>query len=183
MLLVFLWGCHPFQGPRQLLSRTTFNWVWLTGSEVQSIIIMVEKMAASRQVWLEELRVLYLVPKANWRRLPSRQVGGTSPSPPPEWHISSNKATPTPTRSHLLIVPLPGPSIFKSPQVWRKPLPLLHAKCTICHFGVCSSSSFHTEALEPYPHLWASSCNNGASQRLYGMLCSLQSIVTGLAFI
>ena len=28
-------------------------------------------------------------------------------SPPPQWHTSSNKATPIPTRRHLLIVPLP----------------------------------------------------------------------------
>jgi len=29
----------------------TFNWGWLTGSEVQSIIIMAGSMAASRQAW------------------------------------------------------------------------------------------------------------------------------------
>jgi hypothetical protein len=28
-----------------------FNWGWLTGSEVQSIIIMAGSMAASRQAW------------------------------------------------------------------------------------------------------------------------------------
>jgi hypothetical protein len=36
------------------LLRTTFNafnWGWLTGSEVQSIIIKVENMAAFRQAW------------------------------------------------------------------------------------------------------------------------------------
>jgi hypothetical protein len=40
----------------------TFNWGWLTGSEVQSIIIKVGSMAASRQadMVLEELRVLHL---------------------------------------------------------------------------------------------------------------------------
>jgi hypothetical protein len=31
--------------------RTTFNWGWLTGSEIQSIIIKAESMAASRQAW------------------------------------------------------------------------------------------------------------------------------------
>jgi hypothetical protein len=57
--------------------RTTFNWGWLTGSEVQSIIIKAESMAASRQAWhlLEELRVLHLVLKVNRRRLASRQLG------------------------------------------------------------------------------------------------------------
>jgi hypothetical protein len=39
---------------------TTFNWGWLTGSEVQSIIINL-RMAVSRQAWL---RVLCLHPKA-----------------------------------------------------------------------------------------------------------------------
>jgi hypothetical protein len=33
------------------LMRTTFNWGWLTGSEVQSIIIKAGSMAASRQEW------------------------------------------------------------------------------------------------------------------------------------
>jgi hypothetical protein len=36
-------------------------------------------------------------------------------SPPPEWHTSSNKATPTPTMLHLPIAQLPEPSIFKLP--------------------------------------------------------------------
>jgi len=33
------------------LIKETFNWGWLTGSEVQSIIIQGENMAASRQAW------------------------------------------------------------------------------------------------------------------------------------
>jgi hypothetical protein len=33
------------------LIRKTFNWGWLTGSEVQSIIIKAGNMAASRQAW------------------------------------------------------------------------------------------------------------------------------------
>jgi hypothetical protein len=32
-----------------------------------------------------------------------------------QWHISSNKATPTPTRPNHLIAPLPGPCICQSP--------------------------------------------------------------------
>jgi len=44
---------------------------------------------------LEELRVLHLIPKANRRRLASRQLGGGSQSPLLQWHTSSNnKATP-----------------------------------------------------------------------------------------
>jgi hypothetical protein len=33
------------------LIRATVNWGWLTGSEVQSIVIKVGSMAASRQAW------------------------------------------------------------------------------------------------------------------------------------
>jgi hypothetical protein len=36
------------------LIKTTFNWGWLTGSEVQSIIIMAGSMAASRQAWCRQ---------------------------------------------------------------------------------------------------------------------------------
>jgi hypothetical protein len=50
------------------LIRTTFNWGWLTGSEVQSIIIQ----AGMAQ---EELRVLHLHLKAASRILASRQLG------------------------------------------------------------------------------------------------------------
>ena len=46
---------------------------------------------------LEELRVLYFVPKAN-RTRPAQAI-------------------PTPTKPHFLIVPLRGPNIFKPPQM------------------------------------------------------------------
>ena len=69
-------------------------------------------MAASRHGML---RALCLVPRAN-RRLASRHLQGGSQSPCPPWHTSFNKATPIPTRPCLVKVPLPGPSIFKSPH-------------------------------------------------------------------
>jgi hypothetical protein len=56
------------------------------------------------------LRVLYIVPKANGRRLASRQLGGRSHKAHP------HSDTLPPKRPHLLIMPLPGPSIFKPPQ-------------------------------------------------------------------
>ena len=65
---------------------------------------------------LEELRVLHLVLKANRWTPASRQLGGGSQSPSPQWHSSSNEATPTPIKLHILIVPLLGPSIFKPTQ-------------------------------------------------------------------
>jgi hypothetical protein len=88
-------------------TRTIFNWGWLTGSEVQSIIIK----------W------------GTWQH-PGRHGAGraessTSSSESCWWKIGfqatrnrvlkahAHSNTPTPTRPHLLIVPLPGPSIFK----------------------------------------------------------------------
>jgi hypothetical protein len=42
------------------LIRTTFNWVWFTGSEVQFIIITAGSTAASRQVWCWRNREFYI---------------------------------------------------------------------------------------------------------------------------
>ena len=58
----------------------------------------------------EKLRVLHLDPKATrrdsiWLDLSIYRYIRTQ-SPPPQWPPPSNKATPTPTRTHLLIVPL-----------------------------------------------------------------------------
>jgi len=61
--------------------RTTFNWGWLTDSEVQSIITK----AGMEQ---EELRVLYLVPRANRRKRFQAAKGRI--------------LKPTPTVTHLL---------------------------------------------------------------------------------
>ena len=73
-------------------------------------------MAASRKTRLEKLRVLHLVLKAN-RRLVSRQLGEGPQNLPLQGHTSSNKAIPASKKPYLLIVPFPGPSIFKPPQV------------------------------------------------------------------
>ena len=88
-------------------------------SDVQSIIIMAGSIAASRQTSLEELRVLHLVLETNRRRLASRQLGEKSQNSPPQGLSSSNKTIPTSTRPYLLIVPFPGPGIFKTPQVLK----------------------------------------------------------------
>ena len=51
-----------------------------------------------------------------WLLCTGQSLSTRSPqSPPTQWHTSSNQATPTPTRLHLPIVPLPKPSIFKAP--------------------------------------------------------------------
>jgi hypothetical protein len=58
------------------LIKTTFNWGWLTGSEVQSIIIKVGAWQyPGRHGAGMELRVLHLHPKAASGRLTSRQLG------------------------------------------------------------------------------------------------------------
>jgi hypothetical protein len=42
------------------LQRTTFNWGWVTGSVVQSIIITSGSMTTSRMM-MEELKVLHFI--------------------------------------------------------------------------------------------------------------------------
>ena len=66
----------------------------------------------------KELRVLHLHPKAAEGDCPqAARMRVSRPTPIVTFRdISSNKVTPTPTRPHLLIVLLPGPSIFKAPQ-------------------------------------------------------------------
>jgi hypothetical protein len=62
-----------------------FNWGWITGSEVQFIIIKAGSVAASSPgMELKELRVLHLVLKANRRRLTFRKLGGGSQSQSPQ---------------------------------------------------------------------------------------------------
>jgi hypothetical protein len=59
------------------LIRTIFNWGWLTGFEVQSIIIMAQSMAVSSQAWHRRQAVrglLHLHLKASRRRLTSRKL-------------------------------------------------------------------------------------------------------------
>ena len=53
------------------LIKTTFNWGWLTGSEVKSIIIKVGAWQYPGRHAQEELRVLCLHPKAASGRLTS----------------------------------------------------------------------------------------------------------------
>ena len=79
------------------LIRDTFNWAWLTGSEVLSIILIAGHMAACRQMWClleKELRVVHLELKAA-RRLPSRKLGEGLQAHP-------HSDTLPPTRSHSL---------------------------------------------------------------------------------
>jgi hypothetical protein len=78
---------------QELLERPTFNWVWLTGSEVQSIIIKAGSSAVSRQ----KLGVLHLHPKEAQSRLAWRRVSKPTPTVTHSFqqgHTYSNKATP-----------------------------------------------------------------------------------------
>jgi hypothetical protein len=95
--------------PWQLLQRKTFDWGWLTASEVWSIIVMVRSMGAGRQTWWW---------RRNWnfysliQEQQKETVSHTGPclsigdfkARPPQWHAFSNKATPIPTRPCLLTV-------------------------------------------------------------------------------
>ena len=72
--------------------------------------------SAQAYITLEnKLRVLHLDQEAT-RRDSSTQLGGTSPSPTVT-HFFQQGHTYCTTRPHLLIVPLPGPSIFKPPHI------------------------------------------------------------------
>ena len=104
------------------LTRTTINWGWLTGSEVQSLIIKVGSMVMSVQALEKGLRVLHLVLKANRGRLSFRHPL----SPSLQWHTSFNKATPTLRKPQLLILPFLGPTIFKPPY------PFIHWQPLVC---------------------------------------------------
>jgi hypothetical protein len=57
------------------LIRTTFNWGWLKGSEVQFIIIKAGTWQHPVRHGSEELRVLHLHLKAASRIFTSRQLG------------------------------------------------------------------------------------------------------------
>ena len=61
---------------KSTLIRTTFFWGWLTGSEVQSIIIKaLSTWQHPGRMVKEEVRVLHLHLKAVRRRLASRELG------------------------------------------------------------------------------------------------------------
>jgi hypothetical protein len=57
------------------LIKTIFNWGWLTGSEVQCIIIKAEHDSIQAGMVQEELCVLHIHLKAASRILASRQLG------------------------------------------------------------------------------------------------------------
>jgi hypothetical protein len=89
------------------LIRTIFNWSWLTGSEVQSIIIKVGTWQHPGRHGAEGGKVLHLHLKASRTRLSSRQLGRGS---------YAHSDIPPPTRPHFQIVSLPLLNIFKPPQ-------------------------------------------------------------------
>jgi hypothetical protein len=92
------------------LIRTTFNWGWFTGSEVQSIIIKVGAWQWLSRHGAGGSESSTSSPKGR------EQKTGFSCSSEEDLKAHPNSDTPTPTRPCLLIVSLPGPSIFKPPQ-------------------------------------------------------------------
>jgi hypothetical protein len=75
-----------------------------TGLQIQRFSPLSRQKHGNIQAGLvqEEVRVLHCVTKANRKRLASRQLGEGSQSSSWQWYTSFNKATPTPTRPHLL---------------------------------------------------------------------------------
>jgi hypothetical protein len=116
-------------------SYKTFNWGWFTVSEVHSIIIMGGSMTACRQTWCLRNPEFYVLMwrqseedcllQAARRKLKFHtgilvELKPRRPQrPPTQRHNPFNKAIPTPTRPHLLIIPLPMGqeySVFNPPQ-------------------------------------------------------------------
>jgi hypothetical protein len=90
------------------LISTTFNWGWLTGSEVQSIIIKKGAyITASRQAWCRRSWDFYIF---IWRLLAECWFPGSCDK---GLKAYTHSDTPSPTRPELLIVPVPGPGIYK----------------------------------------------------------------------
>jgi hypothetical protein len=90
----------------------TFHWGWLTGSEVQCIIIMAGSMAEICWGRSQEFYILIhrqqkeTVFHIGW----SFSTGNLKAWP--------HNTTPTPTRPHLLIVPLYMAQAFKHTSLW-----------------------------------------------------------------
>ena len=89
---------------------------------------------------LEELIILYFDPKAtvgNWNSIPGRSWAEEASKPNPQWYTSSNKASPTPTRLHLLIVPFPMGQAFEYMNLWSHTCSQhsLFALC-VCRFAI-----------------------------------------------
>ena len=104
---------------------------WLTISEVQSVIIMAGHGSMQADMVLEkELRVLRFDPQeagsdpCHWAQLEHRRPQNL---PPTVTYFLKHKAIPTPTKSHLLIVPLP---MSYGCQLQSK-LPQYHTLCRI----------------------------------------------------
>jgi hypothetical protein len=76
------------------MAKATCNWGWLTGSEVQSIFVMVGTRQHPVRHSTGGVRVLHLVLKANRRRLASRQLK--------EGSLKAHSDILPPTRPHLL---------------------------------------------------------------------------------
>jgi hypothetical protein len=99
-IVLMFYCCGETPWPEQLLQKKALNWVWLTVSEVQSIIIIVGSMTAYRQTWCwRRSWELYI-----WITL---QAAGREPLGL-AWFFETSNLTPNntlpPTKPHLLIL-------------------------------------------------------------------------------
>lgn len=84
---------------------------------------MVKSTAACRQMWRWRSQEFYILIwcQSGGNSLPHWKYSDNRRRPqslPPQWPTPSSKATPTPTRAHLLIVPLSMGQAFKHMNVW-----------------------------------------------------------------
>jgi hypothetical protein len=95
--------------------RTTFKWSWLTSSEVQSInkVGTWQHPGRHRTGGAKSSTSCF---EGNLEEAGFKEARRRVLKPMSTVTHFSNKASPTPTRPHFQIVPLPGSSIFKSPH-------------------------------------------------------------------
>ena len=105
---------------RDAMTKATLNWGWLTGSEVQSIIIKAGSWECPGRYGAGGAESSTSSSKGRQEKTGFQAAKTRILSPHPQWHTSSNKATPILTRPHLQILPLPGLSISKPPHFSRK---------------------------------------------------------------
>ena len=85
-----------------------FNWDWSTGLEVWSIIIIARSTAALKHTWCWRRGWEFYIWIIRKRERDTRHSLSICNLTANQWHISSNKATPNPTRPTFPIMPLYG---------------------------------------------------------------------------
>ena len=101
-----------FVHSNKTLTKTTFNWGCLIGSEVPFIILMAGNMAGCRNTW--GWSVLHLIDRHREETVCHTRLSFIIE----DLRASLHSDTPPPTRPHLLIVLLSVGQAFKHKSLW-----------------------------------------------------------------